>query len=53
MLALDLENGKYGARDLRKVIHDKVEKSIVNLVLSPNNLEKVSISAREGDVIIN
>ncbi len=52
-LVAPLENGKYGARDLRKEIHDKVEKSIVNLMLSPNSLEKVSISAREGDVIIN
>ncbi len=44
-LVAPLENGKYGARDLKKEIYDKVVKTIVNLILSPNRLEKVSISA--------
>ncbi len=52
-LVAPLENGKYGARDLRKEIHDKVEKSIVELILSPNTLETVNVSANEGNVIIN
>ena len=52
-LVAPLENSKYGARDLRKEIHDKVEKSIVELILSPNNLETVNVSANEGNVIIN
>lgn len=46
-----LENGKYGARDLKKEIHDKIEKFIVNLILSARNFEKVSVSAIEGDVV--
>lgn len=52
-LVAPLENGKYGARDLRKEIHDKVEKSIVELILSPNTLETVNVSANEGNVIIS
>ena len=52
-LVAPLEHGKYGARDLRREIHDKVEKTIVDLILSPNNLETVSVSANEGNVVIN
>ena len=51
-LVAPLENGKYGARDLKKEIQDKVEKTIVNLILSPKSFETVCVSAREGDVII-
>ena len=50
-LVTPLENGKYGARDLKKEIHDKIEKFIVNLILSARNFEKVSVSAIEGDVV--
>ncbi len=50
-LVTPLENGKYGARDLKKEIHDKVEKFIVNLILSARDFEKVSVSAIEGDVV--
>ena len=50
-LVAPLEDGKYGARDLKKGIHDKVEKFIVNLILSARDFEKVSVSAIEGDVV--
>ena len=48
-----LENGKYGARDLKKEIYDKVVKTIVDLILSPKGLEKLTVSATDNDVIIN
>ena len=50
-LVAPLEDGKYGARDLKKGIHDKIEKFIVNLILSARDFEKVSVSAIEGDVV--
>ncbi len=47
-----LIHGKYGARDIERQIRIKVEDSIVDLMLQNSALEKVSVTAKEGDVVL-
>ncbi len=46
-----LEHGKYGARDLKKQIYNKIVREIGNLILEPAGLERVNVSATQEKVI--
>ena len=46
-----LIHGKYGARDIERQIRVKVEDFIVDLMLQNSELEKLNITAKEGDVV--
>lgn len=49
-----IENSKYGARDLRKEIRNKIEDLIAGVIInSPQALEKISISAKGDNIIFS
>lgn len=43
---------RFGARPLRRVIQDKIEDSLTDLLLDEEQLSHVSISLKEGEIIV-
>ncbi|MEF9865193.1 MAG: AAA family ATPase [Oscillospiraceae bacterium] len=55
--ALDLlcekaKGGKFGARDLRRVIRKEIEDRIANLIISSVPLAKIDIKAENGEIVL-
>ncbi|MEG1476395.1 MAG: AAA family ATPase [Oscillospiraceae bacterium] len=55
--ALDLlcekaKGGKFGARDLRRVIRKEIEDRIANLIISSVPLTKIDIKAENGEIVL-
>lgn len=44
---------KFGARPLRRVIQDKIEDSLTDLLLEEENVGKVHVSVKNGEVVVN
>ncbi|WP_047984712.1 ATP-dependent Clp protease ATP-binding subunit [Ornithinibacillus californiensis] len=44
---------KFGARPLRRVIQDKIEDPLTDLLLEEENVEKVHVSVKNGEVVVN
>jgi ATP-dependent Clp protease ATP-binding subunit ClpE len=44
---------KFGARPLRRVIQDKIEDPLTDLLLEEGNVEKVHVSVKNGEVVVN
>ncbi len=46
------KGGRFGARDLRRVIRKEVEDRIANAVLENTRLESVKLSAKDGELLV-
>ncbi|MBS3680987.1 AAA family ATPase [Ornithinibacillus massiliensis] len=44
---------KFGARPLRRVIQDKIEDPLTDLLLEEENVNKVHVSVKNGEVVVN
>ncbi|HAM80354.1 ATP-dependent Clp protease ATP-binding subunit [Ornithinibacillus bavariensis] len=44
---------KFGARPLRRVIQDKIEDPLTDLLLEEENVDKIHVSVKDGEIVVN
>lgn len=47
------EGGRFGARDLRRVIRKEVEDRIAEQLIAKSSMEKVEVSAKDGEILMS